>query len=162
MKFSYTKKDILNGLLIYSTGDTIASLILHQFSIGRLSGMMLVGGLIYSLEIPYYFRWIDKKTASIPKRRVTSVRTLLAIAYFNPVWIARHLFFIKIFSGSLNEIQFGLLVVAGQSFLVNIPISFIANYLIQNSVPLRWRFLASALFSALMAIYYAVSAVIFH
>jgi len=47
------------------------------------------------------------------------------------------------------------------SFVANIPISFVANYLIQNKFKLPWRFMASAIFSALMAIYYAMSETIF-
>jgi len=70
--------------------------------------------------------------------------------------------FIKLFSGNFNQIDLNLLKIAWVSFLVNIPISFIANYLIQNKVNLSWRFLASAIFSALMAIYYAMSEVIFN
>ena len=45
--------------------------------------------------------------------------------------------------------------------LIDIPVSLIANYLIQNKVRLDWRFISSALFSALMAVYYALSETIF-
>jgi hypothetical protein len=41
---------------------------------------------------------------------------------------------------------------------VNLPVSFTANYLIQNKVSYERRFMASALFSALMAIYFALAA----
>ncbi len=88
-------------------------------------------------------------------------RTLMAMLYFNPLWIARHLLFIKLFTGRVEEINPGLLVVASWSFLVNIPVSLAANYLIQNHVKMKWRFLASAVFSSLMAVYYALSSVIF-
>ncbi|WP_217701394.1 hypothetical protein [Tenacibaculum aiptasiae] len=89
-------------------------------------------------------------------------KTGLAIAYFNPLWIFRHLAFIKLFTGNYDLINSQLLIIACWSFLANIPISFIANYLIQNKIRLDWRFMASAIFSALMAIYYALSETIFN
>lgn len=89
------------------------------------------------------------------------LRTGLAILYFNPLWIARHLLFIQIFSGNWGGISFNLLKLGLYSFLVNIPIAFMANYVIQNRISLKWRFLASAVFSSLMAVYYALSKVLF-
>ena len=157
----YTKQNILKGAAIYSIGDTIAALLLGEFSVGRLLGMILVGGLVYSFEIPNYFAWIDKKTVSYSGVKKTLARTGLAIAYFNPVWIFRHLAFIKLFSGNYTQINVPLFVIALWSFLVNIPISFVANYLIQNKIKLDWRFVASAVFSGLMAIYYALSETLF-
>lgn len=91
----------------------------------------------------------------------TLAKTVLAVLYFNPLWIARHLLFIKLFSGQFEGIGFNLMQIALWSFLVNIPISFIANYVIQNRIKLKWRFLGSATFSALMAIYYALSETLF-
>ena len=123
--------------------------------------MVVVGATLYALEIPNYFRWIDEKTANQQGLKKTLAKTVLAIGYFNPLWIARHLFFIKLFSGNYEQIGWNLIVIAFWSFLVNIPISFIANFIIQNKVKLSWRFLASAIFSALMAIYYALSETIF-
>jgi hypothetical protein len=123
--------------------------------------MILVGAIIYSFEIPNYFAWIDKKTISYKGIKKTLAKTGLAIAYFNPLWIFRHLAFIKIFSGFYEQINSNLFVIALWSFLANIPISLIANYMIQNKIKLDWRFLVSALFSALMAIYYALSETIF-
>ena len=122
---------------------------------------MLVGATIYAFEIPNYFNWIDKKTIQLSGIKKTLSKTGLAIAYFNPLWIFRHLAFIKLFSGNFNDINFNLLEIAFLSFLVNIPISFVANYIIQNNIKLNWRFLASAIFSAIMAIYYALSETIF-
>ena len=123
--------------------------------------MILIGATLYAFEIPNYFNWIVKKTTKLSGVRLTLTKTVLAIAFFNPLWIARHLFFIKLFSGNLNDINMNLLEIAFWSFLVNIPISFITNYIIQNKIYLKWRFLASAIFSALMAIYYALSETIF-
>lgn len=142
-------------------GDTIAALLLGEFSVYRLVGMILVGALLYSLEIPSYFKWIDKVTASYKGISRTLAKTGLAISYFNPLWIFRHLAFIKLFSGDYDLINADLVLVAFYSFLANIPISFVANYLIQNKIKINWRFMASAIFSALMAIYYALSETIF-
>jgi hypothetical protein len=124
--------------------------------------MILIGATIYAYEIPNYFAWIDTKTKKIIGLKKPLTKTLLAIAYFNPIWIWRHLLFIKLFSGNLNQINLNLLQIALLSFVVNIPISFIANFIIQNKIKLSWRFLASAIFSALMAIYYALSETIFN
>jgi len=161
VSIKYTKNNILKGAIIYSAGDTIASLLLDEFSIYRLLGMMFVGATIYAFEIPNYFDWIVKKTKDIVGIKQTLAKTVLAIAYFNPLWIFRHLAFIKLFSGNYHQINTHLLQIAVWSFLVNIPISFVANYLIQNKFKLQWRFMASAIFSALMAIYYAMSETIF-
>ena len=157
----YKKKNILKGALIYSAGDTIAALLLGEFSWYRLLGMVLVGATFYAFEIPNYFDWIVKKTQFLTGIKATLTKTLLAIFYFNPLWIARHLLFIKLFSGQFEAIGFNLLEIAFWSFLVNIPISYIANYIIQNRFKLNWRFLGSAVFSALMAIYYALSETLF-
>jgi len=159
---TYTKSNILKGALIYSAGDTIAAFLLDEFSIYRLLGMMFIGATIYAFEIPNYFAWIDRRTVRYNRIKKTLLKTGLAIAYFNPIWIWRHLLFIKIFSGNLDLVTIELFYIACISFLVNIPISFIANYIIQNRIQLSWRFLASALFSALMAIYYALSETIFN
>ena len=162
IKLQYTKANVLRGALIYSSGDLIASILLGEFSVYRLLGMMIIGATLYAFEIPNYFAWIDIKTKGLTGTKKTLVKTGLAILYFNPLWIARHLLFIKLFSDNFNQIDLNLLEIAWLSFLVNIPISFVANYLIQNKVKLNWRFLASAIFSALMAIYYALSEVIFN
>jgi len=122
---------------------------------------MIIGATVYAFEIPNYFDWIVKKTKHLIGLQASLVKTALAILYFNPVWIARHLLFIKLFSGQLDAIGWHIFEIALWSFLANILISFIANYIIQNRFKLKWRFLASAVFSALMAIYYALSETIF-
>ncbi|MDG5490231.1 hypothetical protein [Psychroserpens sp. SPM9] len=134
---------------------------LNEFSWYRLLGMMCIGATIYAFEIPNYFDWIVKKTQFLKGIKATLSKTLLAILYFNPLWIARHLVFIKIFSGQFEAIGLSLLEIAFWSFLANILISFVANYIIQNRFKLKWRFLGSAIFSALMAIYYALSETLF-
>jgi hypothetical protein len=148
-------------VLIYSTGDTIASLILSDFSPVRMLGMMLIGGTVYAFEIPNYFRWIDEKTERRTGFRGSLSRTGLAILYFNPLWIARHLLFIQILSGNWDSIGWNLLRLGTYSFAANAPVAFTANYLIQNRVQFKWRFFCSAAFSSVMAIYYAMSQVIF-
>jgi len=85
------------------------------------------------------------------------IRTVLATVYFNPIWIFRHLAFVKLFTGDYTQINSSLFSVACWSFLINIPISFVANHLILNKIKPGWRFSASAIFSGLMAIYYAMS-----
>jgi len=123
--------------------------------------MMIIGATVYAFEIPNYFDWIVKKTKHLIGLQASLVKTALAILYFNPIWIARHLLFIKLFSGQLDAIGWHIFEIALWSFLANILISFIANYIIQNRFKLKWRFLASAVFSALMAIYYALSETLF-
>ena len=123
--------------------------------------MMFIGATFYAFEIPNYFDWIVKKTEHLKGLKATLTKTGLAIMYFNPLWIARHLLFIKLFSGEMEAIGWNLMQIAFWSFVVNIPISFIANYIIQNRFKLKWRFLGSAVFSAIMAIYYALSETIF-
>lgn len=157
----FTRNNILKGAVIYSTGDTIAALTLGEFSWWRLWGIVFIGATVYAYEIPNYFIWIDKKTQKYSGLKASFYKTALAILYFNPLWIARHLFFIMLFSGKINDVSWDILRISLMSFLVNIPISFIANFLIQNKMPQDWRFMASAIFSALMAIYYALSMTIF-
>jgi len=157
----YSKQNIIKGALIYSMGDMIASLMLHEFSWFRLLGMIIIGSTVYAFEIPNVFIWIDKKTLTLDGLKKTTIKTLLALLYFNPLWIARHLFFIKIFSQKFDAINTNLFYIALMSYIVNIPISAIANYIIQNKIKLDWRFVSSAVFSGLMAIYYALSEKLF-
>jgi hypothetical protein len=147
-----TWSDSVRGFTIYAIGDTIAALLLREFMWTRLAGIMLVGGVLYAWEIPTYFRWID--------RRITGkwARATVAMLYFNPVWIARHIAFIQLFSGRFDRLAWGLLRTGTWSFVCNLPVSLAGNYLIQNRIPARHRFLCSAIFSTLLAIYYAASA----
>lgn len=153
--------DVLGGMLIYASGDTVASLLLDQASLTRLLTVMLVGGLVYSVEIPAYFRFIDRRAKRDGTGRTAVVRALLALLYFNPLWIGRHLLLLKLGQPAWEEINLHLAHVALLSFAGNIPLSFVGNLTIQNAVPHRLRFVASALFSAAMAVYYAASSVWF-
>ncbi|HHQ49503.1 MAG TPA: hypothetical protein ENK19_11555 [Acidobacteria bacterium] len=162
MRIPLTRRDALQGLLIYASGDTVAALILGQFSWRRLLGMMLVGATVYAVEIPAYFRWIDRRTEHMSRGlRLAAARTGLALLYFNPLWIARHLAFIAFFNAGLGAVRPTLLHTALLSWLVNIPLSIVGNAVIQVGLPLRWRFAGSATFSGLMAVYYALSGVWF-
>ncbi len=155
MKYlKYRLPDIIKGLIIYSAGDTAASLMMHEFSVQRMLGIMFVGGFVYSLEIPAWFNCINEKYTGLQ-------RTLMATLYFNPLWIARHLIFISLFSGQISQIHWSILSVALKSFATSLPVAFAANHVIQNKIPLQWRFFASAIFSSLMAIYYPLSRMLF-
>ena len=123
----------------------------------RFFGMILIAATFYSFEIPSYFDWIERRTEKLSAAKKSLAKTCLALIYFNPLWVARHLLFIKLFSANFAAINLKLLEIASISFLVNIPFSFVANHIIQNKIELKWRFLASAVFSAIMAVYYALS-----
>ena len=155
------RSNIVRGMLIYPLGDALAAGILGQFSIVRMLGMTVLGGTLYAWEIPLVFRWIDRHVPVGSHRWAALRRSLLAVLYFNPLWIARHLLFIKLFSGAWEEVRWSLLAVGMRSFLVNVPIALAGNHVIQNIVPREHRFAASAIFSGLMALYYAMSAVWF-
>ncbi|GGW53828.1 hypothetical protein DFQ11_101242 [Winogradskyella epiphytica] len=81
----YRKQNILRGALIYSAGDTIAALLLNEFSWHRLVGMVIIGATFYAFEIPNYFDWIVKKTYRLKGLKATLTKTILAILYFNPL-----------------------------------------------------------------------------
>ena len=117
--------------------------------------------LWYAIEIPNYFAWIEKKTKNFSERKTTFFKTFLAIAYFNPLWITRHLFFIELFSGKIQDVTWHLFIIGFYSFLGNIPLSLLDELFNSNKIKLTYRFLASAIFSGLMAIYYALSYSIF-
>ena len=162
MFIRYQRRDVLFGLVVYAGGDTIATLILGAFNPYRMLGMMLVGATVYAYEIPNYCERIQVCSDQISGTfRRSLARTGMALLYFNPLWIARHLLFIALLTASYNEIGWGLLRLGALSFAVNIPISLLANFMIQNTVPLRWRFFSSAVFSSAMAVYYALSRTIF-
>lgn len=160
MKALLTKRDSLHGALIYGLGDSCATLLSDEFQISRLIGMMVLGGTLYAIEIPRYFAWIERSFEK-PGIANSIKRALLAQAFFNPLWIARHLAFIKCFSGQFAAIQWNLIGIALDAFVQVIPFALLVNYTIQNFIPYGWRFLASAAFSTLMAIYYALSGVWF-
>jgi len=153
----WNRRDVWTGLIAYAAGDGVAALVSGQFQWLRLAGMMVVGATLYAWEVPACFRWIDRRVPSTraPVPRALG-RTALATLYFNPLWISRHLLFVLLFSGRWEEIGWSLLRTGGLSWIANIPLSVIGNYIIQVKLPLRWRFIGSAIFSGLMAIFYAL------
>lgn len=178
--------DVLWGFLIYAVGDLIGQVILRQVSLVRTLGFGFIGGTVYALEIPIWFRliegttcrpdeqsrlrWLFRRPAEDGVCRFNSLgRTIAALVYFNPVWLARHMFFISCLTslaagtalGSPGTVFVRLIPVACKSFLVKIPLAFIGNYAVQNWIPLRGRFAGSAAFSAVNAVWYAVSKVLF-
>ncbi len=155
-----TKRDSLHGAIIYALGDSCAALLTDEFQFSRLIGMMLLGGSLYAIEIPWYFAWIELR---FNKQGIGNSikRAIAAQAFFNPLWIARHLAFIQFFSGQFAAIQWSLIGIGVDSFVHIVPFALFVNYAIQNFIPYHWRFLANAVFSALMAIYYALSEVWF-
>lgn len=164
------------GWCLYPLGDLIGQLLLGKFSGGRLLVMTLMGGLVYRYEIPLWFKWLDSikfsKSSHLPKILFTESndslalswvgRTLGAMLYFNPLWIARHVALIQYASDgfkwklSFPESLSELLKVGVHSFLTNLPISLVGNYIIQKKLPLKYRFAGSATLSCLLSVAYAV------
>ncbi len=157
MLLHFSKRNAVQSALIYSSGDAIAALILSSWSFERMIGIAIIGGTLYALEIPNYFHWIHTRTEALNKFPAAVQRTIYAMLYFNPIWIARHLAFVQIFSGQTFQLSWTLFWTGYNSFAVNIPVTVVINYLIQNRVPIRRRFLTSSIFSGVMAIYYAMS-----
>ena len=151
----------ITGGIIYLIGDTIAALLVGEFSLWRCIGIFLVGSTVYAWEIQTYFRWIERKIKQMGVKKRRLANTFLALIYFNPLWIARHLVIIYLISGKAGEISTALLTSGLLAFIVNIPLSVFANFMIQNKISLKYRFWASASFSGLMAIYYSMSSVWF-
>lgn len=150
----------LRGGLIYASGDSIATLITGDFLAQRALGVFTLGASLYAAEISAYFGWLDRRFGG-PGLGNALKKAALAQAFFNPVWIARHLAFLKLCSARWADIDWRLLSLGMESFLHILPIGLLVNFLIQNSVPLHWRFLASASYSALTAVYLALSEVLF-
>lgn len=151
------------GGIVFMIGDSIASLLTHDFSVIRALCVSLLGGILYAFEIKLFFNWIDSFIKRFKKQKVKKrfIKATIVLLYFNPLWIARHLCLLLIFSGKFSQINVSLLKVSLLSFVINIPISILANYYIQNKILMKDRFVASALFSGLMAIYYSMSSLWF-
>ncbi len=155
-----TLKNACIGAVVYALGDSIATLMTGQFLFQRMLGMMVLGGGLLAWEIPTYFQYLERRFHQ-PGYRNAIKRMMLAALFFNPLWIARHMLFIKVFAGQWQEIALNILMIASQSFIYCFPVSLLVNYTIQNKVPLSWRFTVSSSYSALMAIYFALSEVFF-
>jgi len=148
------------GGVVYAAGDTFATFLTDEFLYQRLVGMLLLGGTLYAWEIPTYFHYLDRRIQG--KSLSSSLKRMLFSAlFFNPVWIARHLVFIECFAGKWQAIDIGTLLIATHSFVYALPVALLVNYMIQNKTPLGWRYVASSAFSAFMAVYFALSEVLF-
>ncbi len=123
-------------------------------------GILFLGGLVYAFEIPNYLKWLSRK---FYKDDVYTkiFSTVLFTLYFNPLWIARHLLVLNLFKGNFNQINWDLLRVGLDSFIYSFFFTLPINYLIINKVPVKWKFGITAVFSSSMAIFYALSEVIF-
>ena len=157
--FAKNKRDFIIGAVFYPLGDLIGSVFLNSYSLTRTLGLVAVGALIYAIEIPAYFAWIERRIGPAKAFKMQATKTLLAALYFNPIWIFRHAAFIAIFSGAYSTIGWGLLSSSLFSFLYLFPVSICVNHVIQNWLPLRYRFFASSIFSVCVAVYYALSTV---
>jgi len=150
----------VTGAILFAAGDSICTFISGDFLYQRMLGMMVLGGSLYAWEIPSYFAHLQRRFNQQGYPNAFK-RTIAAGLFFNPLWIARHFVFIKLFSGQWQTISPDLLVIATESFIFCFPFSLLANYLIQNVISFRWRFFVSSIYSALTVIYFALSEVIF-
>ena len=178
------------GWVLYPLGDLIGQIIMDDVNPIRYITVMIAGGIIYRFEIPRWFHFLDSFRLSVDtelrypilKRLVhedeTGLRfnwlgkTLGAALYFNPLWIARHLFFIKVatlITPGMNwysDVDFiAVLITALKSgtisFFTNLPIALIGNYLIQERMNLRYRFVGSAVLTTVLNAKYAIEFVLF-
>jgi len=103
MKSLITKRNCIQGAIIFTLGDSCAALLTGEFQVSRLIGMMLLGGTLYAVEIPWYFAWIERR---FERQGIVNwlKRAVIAQAFFNPLWIARHLAFIHCFTGQFAAI----------------------------------------------------------
>ncbi len=121
---------------------------------------MFLGGLIYSFEIPFVLKWLNKKF-NRDDFKTKWLSALLFTLYFNPLWIARHLLILNLFKGNYDQISWQLLEIGFSSFIFSFLFTLPANYIIINKIPQKFKFPVTAAFSSSMAIYYALSEVIF-
>ena len=163
MTRSEVRQNMLRGALVYPLGDALATALSGHWSAGRMLGVAAVGATLYAVEIPWVFghiQTLSKRIASPAK--AGWLRAGLALAYFNPIWIVRHIFFLRLFAGEPLGTLDMLLRTAALSFAANLPLTLIGNAVIQMRVRLEHRFLASAIFSGLMASFLALWERAFH
>ena len=180
-----TRINLLVGLLLYPLGDFLGQLFLSGFSPSAISWpriitIALVGSLLYRFEIPRWFKVLEsikvdgRKAEKSPLRYLFREaadgrfvlnwlgRTGFAMLYFNPLWIARHVFFIYLsthnfqVSMPLGEAVPHFLMLGLKAFLANLPISIVGNYIIQQKIKPEYRFAGSATLSGIFAISYAI------
>lgn len=170
---------LLVGWFLYPVGDLIGQLIMGHVSFARLVAVALIGGLLYRYEVPAWFRFIDRirvtrtagplrffaRSGQEPAPLNWVGRMLMSMLYFNPLWIARHLFIIMVVTApalGAGDMHFwgstlaAALSLGLTSFLTNLPISLIGNYIVQQRLAPHNRFLGSATLSGIMVIKYAI------
>ncbi len=161
--------NLLIGWLLYPIGDLIGQLLLGKFEPERILVMTLVGGLLYRFEIPAWFKKLDSFEIAGEKLNWIG-RTVGAMLYFNPLWIARHVFFIYLATHqfqlgpdmrSFGAVILDCLSVGIKSFITNLPISVLGNLIIQTKLPVQYRFAGSATLSAIFAVSYAIEYLLF-
>ena len=145
---------VILPVLVYPAGDAVAQSILGDINPYRSLALLIAAALFYSIEIPKWFGMLEKYC---PNR---FGKTVGAVLYFNPLWIARHMLVIKFgesyFNHSILLKEIPLCLMLGlKSFLANIPISIIGNYIVQVKVPFQYRFLGSVILTGIFAIVYA-------
>lgn len=179
-KISATGKiDILVACTLYPLGDLIGQMISHNINFHRLIALALIGCVIYRREVPDWFARLNKMQiaeaqlkrfpwlnycvdSSMPSGRLNGFgRTMGSVIYFNPFWIARHMLFIKLATTCWAElvpltIICSTVVLGIKSFLINLPLSYLGNYVIQAKLPLHLRYLGSVVLSTVLAIMYAL------
>lgn len=175
------------GWVLYPLGDLVGQLIMHDVSLTRYLTIMFVGGVIYRFEIPRWFSFLDRyrfQKSTLKKFPLLNIflhqeegdspetkfnwlgKTLGAALFFNPLWIARHLFFITLATSGFVGIDLGATLIkvlqAGSiSFLTNLPIALVGNYVIQEHTSLRYRFMGSAVLTTILNAKYAIEFVLF-
>lgn len=169
--------DIFVGLMMYPMGDLIGQVITGDISLWRTIAVALIGAFLYRLEIPRWFAYLDhlrwNNRGSSPLTMITRLdqdgtrrlnwlgKTGGAMLYFNPLWIARHVFIITLATTAWAELTLTValwqaLSVGLKSFITNLPFSIAGNFIVQQCLPLRFRFMGSATLTMLFTIKYAV------
>lgn len=166
------------ALLAYPTGDLVGQLILGDgVNVYRLVGVMVAGLIFYQFEVPNWFKFLDHLSFNDQSRwLVTAItrpvernkrklnwigKTLGAMLYFNPLWIARHVFIISFATTPFVEfdfvnVLFQSLEIGLKSFFTNLPISIVGNFVVQQCLPLHLRFFGSSVLTMVFNIKYAV------
>lgn len=174
--------NLLVGWLVYPAGDLAGQAIMGDINLWRTLIVALAGGIIYRWEVPAWFRFLDRARLSeerAQRHRVLAVffqatpegrklnwmgRTLGAMGYFNPLWIARHAFFLSL--AGVRDLGLTLIVTeslkrGAASFVTNLPLSVVGNYLVQQKTSPKHRFFASATLTGVLTIKYAIEHALF-
>ena len=166
------------ALLAYPTGDLVGQLIMgDDLNISRLIGVMIAGLIFYQFEVPYWFRFLDRLSFNDRDRWIFTIvtrpdasgrrklnwigKTIGAMLYFNPLWIARHVLIISFATTPWIEFDFTAVLFQSlelglRSFVTNLPISIVGNFVVQQCLPLHLRFFGSSVLTMVFNIKYAV------